>query len=229
MFGDFQIIGHRGWPAKYPENTLLGFEKAINAGATMIEFDVQLTADNHLAIFHDENTKRLCKENINISSSVRDDIKHVKVKDNEIPFLDELFHKFKSDTNYYVELKTFPSTIEDQKIKLVFYTVNEIIKHGLRRNCTIVSFDIGLLKLCRRLGFNNLGVNYVKGPKPYNSKLSCIDHNSIKGEVSQPTFAWTVNDRRRMKTLINHGVDGIVTDHVDKLVSVYKSTELVSG
>ena len=64
MFSTFQIIGHRGWPAKYPENTLLGFEKAIDAGATMIEFDVQLTRYNKLVVFHDDTAKRLCNRHI---------------------------------------------------------------------------------------------------------------------------------------------------------------------
>jgi glycerophosphoryl diester phosphodiesterase len=34
------IIAHRGYRAKYPENTLVAFEAAIEAGADMIELDV---------------------------------------------------------------------------------------------------------------------------------------------------------------------------------------------
>ena len=67
MFDQFQIIGHRGWAAKYPENTLLGFQKAIDAGATMIELDVQLTSDNHLVVFHDETAKRLCDRDLKLA------------------------------------------------------------------------------------------------------------------------------------------------------------------
>ena len=36
---------HRGYSAKYPENTLLSFEKAIDLGVDAIEFDVWLTSD----------------------------------------------------------------------------------------------------------------------------------------------------------------------------------------
>ena len=53
MFDQFQIIAQRGWPIKYPENTILGFDKAIEAGATMLEFDVQITQDDRLIIFHE--------------------------------------------------------------------------------------------------------------------------------------------------------------------------------
>jgi glycerophosphoryl diester phosphodiesterase len=222
MFGEFQIIGHRGWTGKYPENTLLGFSKAIDVGATMIEFDVQITKDNHLAVFHDETTKRLCDKNINISSSTRKEIKELSVDGQEIPFLDDIFYDLQDNIKYYIELKTFPKTTTDQRTKLAFYAVNEIMKHRLNQNCVIVGFDPNLLHLCKRLGFNNLGQNLNHEEKPYFCKLACRNHTSIKAPVTEPTFAWTVNNARRMKTLLNNNVSGIVTDHVDRLVEVYK-------
>ena len=39
------VEGHRGYCAKYPENTLLSFEKAIELGCDGVEFDVWLTKD----------------------------------------------------------------------------------------------------------------------------------------------------------------------------------------
>jgi len=222
MFDQFQIIGHRGWAAKYPENTLLGFKKAIDAGATMIELDIQLTQDNHLAVFHDETAKRLCDRDLKLALTSRKSIKELKVEDNEIPFLDEVFETFTDTTNYYIELKTFKTTIEDEKLKLAFYTVNEILKYSLRRNCVVVSFDPDLLRACRRMGYNNLGLNYESGKRNPNFKLGCFNHKLIKGKVTEPTFVWTVNNAKRMKTLINNKVDGIVTDHVDKLVNICK-------
>mgnify|MGYP003125916544 FL=1 len=222
MFDQFQIIGHRGWAAKYPENTLLGFQKAVDAGATMIELDVQLTSDNHLVVFHDETAKRLCDRDLKLALTSRENIKSLKVQDNDIPFLDQVFESFGENINYYIELKTFQTTLEDEKLKLAFYTVNEILKHSLRRNCVVASFDTDLLRACRRMGFNNLGVNYDKGVKDPNFKLGCSYHKLIKDKVTEPTFAWTVNNAKRMKTLINNKVDGIVTDHVDKLVNICK-------
>ncbi|MEH6823657.1 MAG: glycerophosphodiester phosphodiesterase family protein [Motiliproteus sp.] len=56
----FELIGHRGYPARYPENTLLGFEQAIDAGARYIEADVQLSADAVPFVFHDRTLTRLC-------------------------------------------------------------------------------------------------------------------------------------------------------------------------
>ena len=43
-------FAHRGFSGKYPENTLLAFEKAIEAQADGIELDVQLTKDGEIVI-----------------------------------------------------------------------------------------------------------------------------------------------------------------------------------
>ena len=47
-------IAQRGFSGRYPENTMLAFEKALEAGAEGIEFDVHLTKDGQLVIIHDE-------------------------------------------------------------------------------------------------------------------------------------------------------------------------------
>lgn len=58
-----RLIGHRGARGEVLENTLSGFQHAYGLrprGLAGIEFDVQLTADEHLVIFHDETLQRLC-------------------------------------------------------------------------------------------------------------------------------------------------------------------------
>ena len=42
-----------------PENTLVSFEQALEDGAEAIEMDVQLSSDDHLVIFHDDDLKRV--------------------------------------------------------------------------------------------------------------------------------------------------------------------------
>jgi glycerophosphoryl diester phosphodiesterase len=52
------IIGHRGYPAKYPENTLASFQGALAAGVKMVELDVMLSRDRKLVVIHDESLER---------------------------------------------------------------------------------------------------------------------------------------------------------------------------
>jgi glycerophosphoryl diester phosphodiesterase len=53
------IIAHRGLPELYPENTLLSIERAIQAGAQAVEFDIQMTMDKVPILFHDTTLGRM--------------------------------------------------------------------------------------------------------------------------------------------------------------------------
>ena len=57
------VFGHRGSPTHVTENTLPSFEKAIEQGVDGLEFDVRLSQDKKIVIFHDESLKRLAGEN----------------------------------------------------------------------------------------------------------------------------------------------------------------------
>lgn len=54
-----RIIGHRGAAGLALENTMASFQKAVEAGATVIEFDVRTTSDNVFVVCHDESLKRV--------------------------------------------------------------------------------------------------------------------------------------------------------------------------
>ena len=47
-----QAIAHRGFKAQYPENTLLAFSKAVEAGAHALETDIHLTKDGVVVLSH---------------------------------------------------------------------------------------------------------------------------------------------------------------------------------
>jgi glycerophosphoryl diester phosphodiesterase len=49
----FKIAGHRGFRGLYPENSITGFQKAIEIGADAIEFDVVVNRDSQLVLSHE--------------------------------------------------------------------------------------------------------------------------------------------------------------------------------
>ncbi|NLI54537.1 MAG: glycerophosphodiester phosphodiesterase [Clostridiales bacterium] len=53
-----KAIAHRGFSSRYPENTLLAFERALDLGADGAEFDVQLSRDGVPVVIHDESLLR---------------------------------------------------------------------------------------------------------------------------------------------------------------------------
>ena len=52
------VIGHRGNRAHAPENTLESFLEALALGADALEFDLQLSRDGQLVVFHDATLER---------------------------------------------------------------------------------------------------------------------------------------------------------------------------
>ena len=54
-----KIWAHRGCSQRYPENTQLAFEKALELKSLEgIELDIQLTRDGELVVIHDERVDR---------------------------------------------------------------------------------------------------------------------------------------------------------------------------
>ncbi|RMA79929.1 glycerophosphodiester phosphodiesterase [Umboniibacter marinipuniceus] len=54
----FDVIAHRGGKDHRPENTLVAFRHAAAIGATVLELDVHLSADDKLVVIHDDRVDR---------------------------------------------------------------------------------------------------------------------------------------------------------------------------
>ena len=68
------LVAHRGYQAKYPENTALSLNKAIAAGALFIELDVQFSADQLPIIYHDTDLQRVSGLPVTVFSTSREDL-----------------------------------------------------------------------------------------------------------------------------------------------------------
>ena len=53
------VAGHRGYSGRFPENSLLAFREAAEAGCDMIELDVTLSKDGVPVISHDDCLERV--------------------------------------------------------------------------------------------------------------------------------------------------------------------------
>lgn len=52
-------MAHRGYPSKYPENTLISFQAACDLNFTHLELDVQLSKDGVPVVIHDTSVDRM--------------------------------------------------------------------------------------------------------------------------------------------------------------------------
>ncbi|WP_297418528.1 glycerophosphodiester phosphodiesterase family protein [Thermococcus sp.] len=116
MEGKTLVLGHRGYSAKYPENTLLAFKKAIEAGADGIELDVWLTRDGEIVVIHDETVDRTSNGSGRVKEMTLEELKVLDFGDGErIPTLEEVFETIPEDAVVNVEIKDIdavPKTAE---------------------------------------------------------------------------------------------------------------------
>lgn len=94
-FGKTLLVGHRGARSEALENTLSGFQHAHRLqprGLAGVEFDVQLTSDGHLIVFHDETLQRLCGLQSRINQLSLNEIQRHMQAGHQIITLDRLAH-----------------------------------------------------------------------------------------------------------------------------------------
>ncbi len=78
---------HRG--SEFPENSLLAFAAALEAGAG-IECDLRLTADDRVVVFHDADAMRICGRPLRIGACSLAELARLRVGDGPIPTLESL-------------------------------------------------------------------------------------------------------------------------------------------
>lgn len=84
------IISHRGAAGIEPENTIPSIEAAVKEGVDGIEFDIRVTKDKKLVVFHDTNLYRITGKNRNIQDMSLHEINLQSTKSGHpIPTFDE--------------------------------------------------------------------------------------------------------------------------------------------
>ena len=73
----YQIVGHRGLPEKFPENSMPGLMAAFKAGANAVEIDIQLSRDGIPIVFHDDNLNRVTATKGSLFSYSADELRAI--------------------------------------------------------------------------------------------------------------------------------------------------------
>ncbi len=105
-----KVIAHRGYSAAYPENTLLAFKKAIEAGANGIETDIRLSLDHIPFCFHDDSLKRLTGLDRAPEELRMQELQALNIHQEKIPTLEELLQLAEGKITVILEIKYNPLT-----------------------------------------------------------------------------------------------------------------------
>ncbi len=230
------ITAHRGASAVAPENTLAAFEAAITAGADAIEFDVRLSADGAVVVFHDADFRRVAGDARAVIDTPLAVMRGIDVgsgfdpafADQRIATLDETLAFIDGRAQALVELKPDAHNAD----ALLAAVLREIERGGHRDTVMLASLSPDLVRAAReaaphvrlalfanaalpgtarRTDFDMLGLNHLQ------LDLRSVADARRRGYTLQ---AWTVNDPARMARYMDLGVDDISTDAPAEAVRV---------
>ncbi|HZG83415.1 glycerophosphodiester phosphodiesterase [Paenibacillus sp.] len=134
----FRAVAHRGYPVRYPENTLSSFEAALQLNYAYLELDVQLSKDGVPVVIHDYTVDRVTDGTGAVKDFTLQELKRLKVHGKEeIPTLREALELAKGRAIVSVELKQAGDLYPGLEEK----TLRVIEELGMREHVYLLSFD----------------------------------------------------------------------------------------
>jgi glycerophosphoryl diester phosphodiesterase len=230
-------FAHRGGAADGLENTLRQFRHAVDAGYRYIETDVHATRDGRLVAFHDATLDRVTDGAGRIADLRWEEVRHARVAGEEpVPLFEELLETF-PDVRWNIDVKAEPA------LRPLLELIGR--RDAWDRIC-VGSFSEARVVRAQRLAGPRLATSYgtrgvlglrlrswgipaalrrsaVAAQVPEaQSGIQVVDHRFVRAAHARglQVHVWTVNDPARMHRLLDLGVDGIMTDHIDTLRKV---------
>lgn len=239
-----RVIAHRGFSGAFPENTLVAFEKAIDIGSDMIEFDIRFSKDGKIVVIHDPSLERTTTGEGKVSDYTLDELKKFDAgarfsppfAHEKIPTLEEVLKLAKGRIRVNIEIKNQDLgsfSIEDLAGKALI----EVKGAGMEGQVIFSSFYPSALERIRGLdpaqevaflfhrqwrtiseasAGRSFAVLNLRGKFLTKTKIARIHEAGIKVNT------YTVNAEEEMEKLIRWGVDGIITNHPDKLIRLLR-------
>lgn len=238
-------FAHRGFSGKYPENTMLAFKKAIEAGVDGIELDVQLTKDGEIVIIHDETIDRTTdgkglvadysyEELCSFDASF---IYHGQMGFNKIPTLREYLELVK-DKNIITNIELKTGILEYLGIEEKVW--NLIQEYKVEDKVIISSFNhcsvLRMKNIAPNLKYGLLSETWLINAGKYTHELGIqcyhpVHYNLVPEVIDEikkygiEINTYTVNKEKDMRYLIEKGIDIIIGNFPDlagKIIKEYK-------
>jgi glycerophosphoryl diester phosphodiesterase len=147
------IIAHRGYPYKYPENTLAAFQAAVTAGVPMVELDVMLSRDHKPVVIHDATLERTTNGHGAVNDFTLDELKQLdagswfdpQFADQRLPELSEVLDLVNGRTRVNIEIKAQAYEHRHPADAIEKQVVAMVKKKNLLDSVLISSFEIDIL------------------------------------------------------------------------------------
>ncbi len=181
-------IAHRGFfnNKDVPENSLAAFALAVEHGYG-IELDVQLTADNRLVVFHDEELARMCGIEGKLWQKTYGEIKNLRLlkTDEPIPLFEDVLSIVNGKVPLIVEIKSEGRYTECSRL------ANEMLK-GCKGEFCVESFHPLVVRWFKKhsphIVRGQLSTNHIKDGEPGSTLGRFLLSNLVFNFLSKPDF-----------------------------------------
>ena len=228
------LIGHRGYPARYPENTLASFKAAMEAGCDMIELDVTLTKDRKVVVIHDDTLERTTTGKGPVRDRSFEEIKTLdagswfdaRFATERVPELSEVLKLTTGRCMLNIEIKE--SAFEaDYPTDAIEHQVVGLVKTGGAMGRVIISsFDQRILERIAAMDAPP-AIAYISDHEADRSVLEMLlaikafswhprfrvltrDQVEMLHAAGLKIFPWTINTREEAERILALGIDGLI-------------------
>jgi glycerophosphoryl diester phosphodiesterase len=148
------LTAHRGYRAKFPENTMLAFEEALKLDIDSIEMDVRMTKDNEIVVIHDATIDRTTNKKGLVREMTLEQVREADAgvkfgyEGVKIPTLEEFLALMSTrpDVRILLELKDYPEEVGAFAYASCEKTVQLCKKYGIwgKDRLSIITFSTGI-------------------------------------------------------------------------------------
>lgn len=224
------ITAHRGASGAAPENSISALKTAIAHGANMVEFDVQQTRDGEIVLFHDQSINRTTGGTGNLSEISWSDLRnldagswfHPNYAGEAIPLLSDALDVCKDRVQINLEIKT--SFLNRPLITRILESLD---RKGCTDQTVITSFHHPNIRYIHRIDprIRTGCIFYLPlstKSRHFHSPCSLLSVHwmlvdkkfvEVAHRHHKEVHVWTVNQPEVMLSMIQCGVDNIITDH----------------
>jgi glycerophosphoryl diester phosphodiesterase len=236
------VIAHRGFSGQAPENTLASFKKAIELGSDMIELDVRFSKDGQVVVVHDDTIDRTTNGRGKVSDYTLKELKQFdagswflpQFSGEQIPTLKEVLELAKGRILVNIEIKN-ESLGQYAVTDLADRALREVKKAEMAEQVIFSSFYPSALARIKERDpriwvalLYNRSWNYlpeITRGNPF-SILNLRNSYLTKDKIAKihregmRVNVYTVNSEEEMEQFVGWGIDGIITNHPDRLIKI---------
>ncbi|CAK7208199.1 hypothetical protein SEUCBS140593_000092 [Sporothrix eucalyptigena] len=242
-----QNIAHRGFRAKFPENSMAAFRGALESGAAALETDVHLTKDKVIVLSHDPTLKRCFGRTEKIADCDWSFIETLRTtKDPNVPMarltdlLEFLSEPGRENVWVLLDIKR-----DDDAEELVTRMAETILATpgDWSKRIILGCWEAKYMRFSQDK-LPGFPIAYIGFSLAYSYELlkyDCVSYfNLLQGVLVGPRgarfirearargrgiFVWTVNSEEWMDWSIRKSLDGVITDDPSKFAAIRKRWE----